>query len=249
MMLVYLAWTLAILGYIDQAQSRLNEALSLARRLRHPHTLADVLLSTNPVERITGSAEIQRHTEELIALATERGLPLNLGWATAYRGASLTALGQGQEGLSLIEQGMAGIRATGAVIGTPNLLMMLAGAYAKVGRASDGLDCLAEAAQIIEMTDERYGEAELYRLRGDLLNATGDLPVAELSYHQAVAVAKSQNAKLFELRASIGLARLMCKQGRCGEAHDLLAQIYDWFTEGFGAPDLKEAKALLALLR
>ena len=75
MMLAHLAWTLAIMGYIDQAQSRLNEALSVARRLRHPQTLADVLLSTNPVERIIGSPEIQRHTEELRALATERGLP------------------------------------------------------------------------------------------------------------------------------------------------------------------------------
>ena len=170
MMLAYLAWTLALLGHIDQARSRLNEALSEARRLGHAHTLADVLLSASSVESITGSPQMQRHAEELLALSTERGFPLNLGWATAYRGASLIALGQGQEGLSLITRGMAGIRATGAVTGTPDLLMMLAGAYARLGKPVDGLNCLAEAAQIIRTTDELYREAELHRLRGDLLN-------------------------------------------------------------------------------
>jgi class 3 adenylate cyclase/tetratricopeptide (TPR) repeat protein len=249
MMPAYLAWTLAVLGYIDQARSQLNEALAEARRLKHAHTLADVLLSASPVERIAGSPEMQQHAEELLVLSTERGLPLNLGWATAYRGASLIALGQGQEGLSLITQGMAGIRATGAVTGTPNMLMMLAGAYARLGKPVDGLNCLAEAAEIIETTDERYGEAELHRLRGDLLNATAGPSAAERSYHQAIAVAKPQGARLFELRASVSLARLWCKQDRRGEAHNLLAPIYGWFTEGFDAPDLKVAKALLDSLQ
>ena len=85
----------------------------------------------------------------------------------------------------------------------------------------------------------------MHRLRGDLLNATGDPSAAERSYHQALAVAKLQSAKLFELRASISLARLWCKQDKRGEARNLLAPIYGWFTEGFDAPDLKEAKALL----
>jgi class 3 adenylate cyclase/tetratricopeptide (TPR) repeat protein len=244
MMLAYLGWTLAVLGYIDQARSRLNEALSEARRLRHTQTLADVLLSASPVERIIGSPQMQGHAQELLALSTERGMPLHLGWATVYRGASLIALGQRQEGLSLIIRGRAEIRTTGAVTGTPDLLMMLAGAYARLGKPVDGLNCLAEAAQIIETTEERYGGAELHRLRGDLLNATGDQSAAEPSYHQALAVAKLQSAKLFELRASISLARLWCKQDRRGEARNLLAPIYGWFTEGFDAPDLKEAKAL-----
>jgi class 3 adenylate cyclase/tetratricopeptide (TPR) repeat protein len=249
MMLVYLAWTLAVLGYIDQARARLNEALSEARRLRHAQTLANVLLSANPVERITGSPEMQRHAEELLALSTERGLPLSLGWATAYRGASLIALGQEDEGLPLITEAMAGIRATGAVTGTPNMLMMLAGAYARLGKPVDGLSCLAEAAEIIERTDERYGEAELHRLRGDLQDAAVDPSAAERSYHEAIAVAKLQGAKLFELRASVSLARLWDKQDRRGEARNLLPPIYGWFTEGFDAPDLKEAKALLDSLQ
>jgi predicted ATPase len=92
---------------------------------------------------------------------------------------------------------------------------------------------------------ERVHEAELHRLQGDLLNATGDPTAAERDYSQAIAVARSQSAKLLELRASIGLARLWCRQGKRSEARDLLASIYGWFTEGFDAPDLKEAKALL----
>src|SRR5262249_15373394 len=161
-------------------------------------------------------------------LSTEHGLPLYLAWATALRGASLSALGQGQEGLSLITRGIAGVRATGAVSGTSGLLMMLAFAYARLGQPVDGLNCLAEAAQIIESTDERRREAAWHGVRGDLLNATGDPVAAERSYHQALEVAKRQSAKLLELRASISLARLCYQQDRRGEARNLLAPIYGW---------------------
>ncbi len=244
-MLANLAVTLAHLGYIDQARSRLNEALSEARRLRHAYTLALVLVYANWIASITRSPELQRHAEELRALSTEHGFSYFLGWVTAYRGASLTALGQAQEGLSLITQGLVAVRATGAVARTPHVLVMLAEACAMIGQPVDGLNCLAEAARIIETTEERNSEAELHRLRGYLLNATGDPSAAERNYHLALAVAKRQSAKLLELRASISLARLWCKQGKRGEARDLLASIYNWFTEGFDTPDLKEAKALL----
>jgi tetratricopeptide (TPR) repeat protein len=245
MMLASLAMTLAYLGYIDQARSRLNEALSEARRLRVASTLAEVLAFALTVEGIAGSPEYQRRAEELLALSTEHGLPVFLAWATVARGMSLTALGQGQEGLSLITRGIAGLRATGAVAGTSGALVLLARAYAMVGQPVDGLNCLAEAAQIIETTDERQPEAALHLVRGVLLNATGDPSAAERSYQQALAVAKLQSAKPLELRASISLARLWCKQDRRGEARDLLAPIYGWFTEGFDTLYLKEAKALL----
>jgi predicted ATPase len=158
---------------------------------------------------------------------------------------ALIASGQAQEGLTLLTQGLAAIRAAGSVAGTPSVLILLAETYAMLGQSGEGLNCLAEAARIIETTEERIGEAELHRLRGDLLRATGDLSAAEQNYHQALAVAKRQSAKLFELRASISLARLWCKQGKRGEARDLLASIYGWFTEGFDTPILEEAKALL----
>ena len=240
-----LGMTLARLGYIDRARSRLNDALLEARQLRHAQTLAEVLSIESTIDLITGSPEMQRHAEELLALSAEHGLPFYLAWATALRGMSLAALGQGQEGLSLITGGIAGMRATGSVSGTPGALVMLARAYAMVGQPADGLNCLAEAARIIETTEERMGEAALHRVRGDLLNATGDPSAAERSYQQALAVAKLQSAKLSELQASISVARLWSKQDRRGEARDPLAPIYGWFTEGFDTLSLKEAKALL----
>jgi predicted ATPase len=243
--LASLALTLTYLGYIDQARSRLNEALSEARELRRPHTKAEVLLTATTVDMITGSAETRRHVEELLALSTERGLPFYLAWATVLRGVLLTALGQGQDGLSQITRGIAEVRATGAVAGMPAALMMLAWAHARLGQPVDGLNCLAEAAQIIEATGERPVEASVHLLRGVLLNATSDPSAAERSYHQAIAVAKLQSAKFLELRASINLARLWCEQNRSGEARNLLAPIYGWFTEGFDTLDLKQAKALL----
>jgi class 3 adenylate cyclase/tetratricopeptide (TPR) repeat protein len=244
-MLASLACTLAYLGYIDQARSRLNQALSEARQLRTALAKAEVLFVASIVELIIGSPESQRNAEELLALSTEHGLPSFLAWAMVLRGASLTALGQGQEGLSLITRGIAEARATGAVGGTSAALVWLARAYAILGRPVDGLNCLAEAAQIIKKKDERNPEAELHSVRGDLLSATGDPSAAERSYLQAIAVAKLQSAKPLELRASISLARLCCKQDKRGQARDLLAPIYAWFTEGFDTPILKEAKALL----
>ena len=118
-MLAYLALTLAYLGYIDQARSRMDEALSEARRLRHVHTLAHVLRFANWLDWLTRSPMV--HMEEVLALSTEHGFPHYLGWALALRGRSLIALGQAQEGLALLTQGLAELRATGGVAGTPML--------------------------------------------------------------------------------------------------------------------------------
>jgi class 3 adenylate cyclase/tetratricopeptide (TPR) repeat protein len=197
MTLVQLAATLAQLGYIDRARSRMKEALLEARGLGHAHTLADVLSLAFAVDAITRSPEMQRHAEELLALSTEHGFPLFLGFATTHRGFSLTALGQAQEGLPLLTQGLAAARANGAVLGTPALLTGLAVAYAMLGQPVEGLKCLAEAAQIIETTGERVFEAALHAVRGELFNATGNQTAAEQSYHQALAVAARQSAKVF----------------------------------------------------
>ena len=114
-----------------------------------------------------------------------------------------------------------------------------------LGQPVEGLNHLAEAAQIVETTDERDVEAELHRLRGNLLNAIGDPSAAEKSYHRALTVAKRQSAKTWELLTAMSLARLWRSQGKRAEAHDLLAPIYRWFTEGFDTPVLQDAKALL----
>lgn len=244
-MLASLAETLAYLGYIDQARSRLEAAISEARRLGHAFTLAHVLVLANWTVSIISSPNLQPSAEELLTLATEYAFDLYSAYAIAFRGRSLTALGHAQEGLTLLTQALVAVRATGAVLRTPTLLVWLAHAHALLGQLGEGLNCLAEAEQIIESTDERVNEAELHRVGGELLNATSNPSVAEPSFRHALIVAERQHAKLFELRASIGLARLWRDQGRREDARNLLAPVYAWFTEGFDAPDLVEAKAVL----
>jgi class 3 adenylate cyclase/tetratricopeptide (TPR) repeat protein len=245
MRLSYLSLTLVYLGYIDQARSRINEALWWARQRRNAHNQARVLVYAIRIDWVTRSLELEQHTKELLTLSSEHGLSLFEGWATAYRGLSLTARGQTHEGLSLLSQGLESIRAAKTVVTTPGLLVGLAEAHAMVGRPVEGLKYLTEAAQIIETTEERVHEADLYRVRGDLLNAAGDQSAAEQDYRQATAVAQQQSAKLFELRSAASLARLWRDQGKIADARARLAPIYRWFTEGFDAPDLVEAKALL----
>jgi len=245
MMLAQLAVTLTHLGYIDQGRVRLNEAISEARRLRQALTLPNVLYRGTWIESIIRSAKIQQYAEEGLALSTEHGFPLFLGWAIAARGWGLVTVGQVREGLALLTQGLTAVRATGAVSSTPRLYMWLAEAHAMLGQPVEGLTCLAEAAQIIETTGERHNEAELHRLRGNLLYATGDSSVAEESYHQAFAIAKRQSAKLWELLSAMSLARLWRDQGKGTQARKLLAAVYGWFTEGFDTPVLQDAKALL----
>jgi tetratricopeptide (TPR) repeat protein len=246
-MLVCLAVTLAYLGFIDQARSRMNEALSEARHLREAQaqTLAGVLLYATRLESITRSAGLQLRAEELLALSTEHGFRYHLGWATVARGRWLTAIGKAQDGLTLLTQGLAAVGATGNVVGTPDALIGIAEAYTSLGQPVEGLNCLSEAGRIIDITDERLGEAELHRVRGDLLKATGDRGAAERSYRQALAAAERQGAKLFELRVATSLGRHWRDEGKRIQARDLLAPVYGWFTEGFDTPILEEAKALL----
>jgi class 3 adenylate cyclase/tetratricopeptide (TPR) repeat protein len=240
----YASNTLALLGYIDQGRSRIGEALSLRHRIRNGPTLARVLGFANMLDHLTGSRLI--YVEEMLALATEQKFPEWFGWALVYRGLALATLGQAQEALALLTQGIGQLRAIGMVASLPWLLARLANVTAMLGRSADAWTYLAEAARIVEATDARMYEAEvLHRIPGDLLAAAGDQSGAEGHYRQAIAVAERQSAKLDQLRAATSLARLWRDQGKRAEARDLLASIYGWFTEGFDAPVLKEAKALL----
>ena len=172
--LCFLAVTLLCLGYIEQGRALTNQALSEARRLKRAHTLATALLFMCRAGWLADSPhDMQRHAEELVALANEHGFSLWLSGGMIYRGWSLTALGQAEEGVASLTQGLAATRATGAVQGTPVILTSLAQAYAKLGRLPESQTCLAEAGQIIEATDERWSEAELHRVRGDVLNIAG----------------------------------------------------------------------------
>ncbi len=140
---------------------------------------------------------------------------------------------------------MAAYRATGALVSVPSMLLCLADCHRHAGEPREGLKYLDEAACLIAATDMRAVEADIYRLRGELLLVVGDRAAAEAKFLQAIDVARRQKAKLLELQAASMLARLWRDQGKRAEAHDLLAPVYQWFTEGFDAPDLKDARALL----
>jgi predicted ATPase len=155
--------------------------------------------------------------------------------------------GQREEGLAQIRQGLSAYRATGAALGVPYLCTVLADVSAHLGHTEEGLQALAEAHALVEQHEERWWEAELYRLRGVLLLRQTETPQeeAEACLQRALDVARRQEAKALELRAAMSLSRLWLQQGKRQEAHSMLAPVYGWFTEGFDTADLQEAKALL----
>jgi predicted ATPase len=189
-----------------------------------------------------------------IALINEQGLASNfLAMATCLQGWALVAQGQREVGLAQMRQGLAVHQASGQEIQRPWLLGMLAEACAYAGQLDEGLRLVSEALERAQQSGERGWEAELYRLKGELLlHAEGDVQntavTAEACFQQALAVARRQQAKSFELRAAMGLGRRWQQQGKQAEAHELLASIYGWFTEGFDTADLQEAKTLLEAL-
>jgi predicted ATPase len=251
--LSYDACCLWCLGYPDQALRRSQEALALARELDHPYSLADVLYFAgclfNKMRR--DAPALKDNAEELMRLSHEK-VPGWSGTGTRFWGKALAMLGQVQEGMAQMREGMAVDQSMDVRCYLSGTLRSLAEAQAKAGQPGEGLTTLAEALAFVEETDERHWEAELYRLKGELLLMQGDEAGAEASFHQAescfqhaVEVARRQQAKSWELRATASLCRLWQEQGRMGEARQMLAAIYGWFTEGFDTPDLKEAEALL----
>jgi predicted ATPase len=182
-----------------------------------------------------------------VAVASEHGFPLwagagwiLLGWASAQRGEATT-------GIARIRDGMATFEATGARLCAPLFLTLLAEALALAGRVEEGLAALDEALAKAAASGERGWNAEIHRLCGELAGRLPypDLAKAEDLFRTALAIAREQGTRGYELRAAVSLARLCRDHGRRAEARDLLAPVYGWFTEGFGTPDLKEAKALL----
>jgi len=192
----------------------------------------------------------QERAAALISLATNQGFPQWMALGALLRGWALAQQGQAQEGITQITQGLMTYRATGAELGRPYLLALLAEAHGTIGEPEAGLDVLKEALALADTTDERWCEAELYRLKGELLlqQNSANQTEAEACFHQAIAIAQNQQAKSFELRTATSLARLWQQQGKRQEAHDLLAPVYNWFTEGFDTADLKDAKMLLDTL-
>jgi len=178
-------------------------------------------------------------------VATEQGFPHYRAEGTIYRGWGKVKNGNVAEGLLLLRSGASAYRATGAVSWVPYYIALLAAACEISGRVEEGLALLDEALQISERTGERWFLAELSRRKGQLLLRQGHTEAAEELYRKALGIAREQEAKLWELRAAVSLARLRRDQGRHAEARDILGPVYGWFTEGFDTPDLKEAKSLL----
>ncbi len=189
-----------------------------------------------------------------------------LAWATIVRGWALAAQGQEEEGIAQMRQGLAAYRATGSELARTCFLALLAEVYGKAGQPEEGFTVLAEALAQVGKTEERWYEAELYRLYGELLLRRSErekgrqgegetfphspaLPFPHSSpeecFRKAIDIARKQQAKSLELRAATSLARLWQQQGKKAEARALLAPVYHWFTEGFDTKDLQEAKALL----
>jgi predicted ATPase len=250
--LLWLSQALLALGNPEQAQVRQDEALAFARELAHPNTIAQALFCDCAFHQLLRDGRAtQAEAEELIALTTECGLPLWRAAGMVIRGWALAAGGRAEDGIALIRRGLADYRATGAELFSPYFLALLADAHGRADQAAIGLSLLADALGAVEQTGVRWIEAELHRLQGELRLALPepDHSEAEACFLRAMAIAREQQAKLSGLRAATSVGRLWAEQGRRAEAHDLLAPVYDWFTEGFDTADLKNAKALLDELR
>jgi predicted ATPase len=186
--------------------------------------------------------------DELIGLADERGSPYWKAHGTAVRGWLLALTGKASDAVRAITSGRSGIaslRSTGATFCEPQHLQHLAIAYAELGQLDDAWRCIDDAIDEIEKSKVKWGEAEVHRIAGEIaLKSLGpDTEKAEKYFDHALAVARQQQAKSWELRAATSLARLWRDQGKVQQAHE--APVYGWFTEGFDTLDLKEAKALL----
>ena len=172
---------------------------------------------------------------------------MSLAFGMILRGSVLAKQGAREQGIAHIQRGLADHRATGGALRQTFWLALLVEAHMEAGSVDEALIVLADALSVIEKTGERWCEAELYRLKGELLLKRGDSKASEAQYclEHAIEIARIQTAKSFELRATISLAQLLAKQDRRNEARLMLSEIYDWFTEGFETADLKDAKALL----
>jgi predicted ATPase/class 3 adenylate cyclase len=243
-----LARILWLLGYPDQALSSIHTALTRAQELARPFSLAEAFYHAACLHQLRREVfQTQERAEAAMALARDQGFPSWLLYSTIVHGWALSAQGQHAQALAQIPQALTVLQATGQRQALPYYLAQLAEVYGRGGDDAAGLQRLAEALAVVDDTEERWWEAELYRLKGELLQqqATGSSEEAEACFHQALDIARHQQAKLLELRAAMRLARLWQRQGKRAAAHALLAPIYSWFTEGFDTPDLQEARALL----
>ena len=242
------SWMLWHCGYPEQSAQAADRALALSRQLGHAHTLAHALSFAGMAavlarDVVTACA----NGNDCVALASENGFPfwaawgqMSLGWAHAQQGEATT-------GIARIRDGLAAIKATGSCSLAPLCLTLLAEALLLDGEIEKALTVLDDALAKAAVSGERGWDAEIHRLRGEVIarSPCPDPAKAEDLFRTALATAREQGTRGYELRAATSLARLWGGQGRRGEARDLLAPVYGWFTEGFNTADLGDAKGLL----
>ena len=247
------AFSLWFLGYPEEARRLNEEAVALAERLNHPYSLAAALDFSAWVDQLRGdSVAAQKHAENAIAISIKHDFVFWLLTAMILRGWALTASNRVEEGIAQMLQALAGYEQTGAGILRPYYLALLADVYRRIGKETEAIQRLDEAEAAVQANDERWWEAELYRLKGELTlmqasqsTRSDSEKTAESYFDKARRVASNQGAKSLELRAATSLGRLWIKQGKVPEATRMLGEAYGCFEEGLDIPDLQEAKALL----
>jgi predicted ATPase len=241
------ALTLWLLGYPDQACTRMDQALALGQNDSQSIRFVITLRFAVMLHHILRETELVRtRSEELIALCTKYGFSHYLAAGMMHKGWLLTMQGERALGIAQLQQNLTAQMETGRRIFISYELALLSETYWMAGQYIEGLATVQEGLAVVEQTGECFWQAELLRLKGELLLAHGaDAPEVEPCYRQAVEIACQQNAKSLELRATISLSRLWQTQGKRTEARQMLAAIYGWFSEGFDTLDLQEAVALL----
>ena len=250
--LSYRSWALWMLGYPEAALADVENAVKEARELGHPLTLIYALFHGSLTRMLCGNYPAAiAEAYESVALADEKGAVVFKGLAMLAHGSSLAVAGKATDAIQVITSGISALQTTGAAIWAPLSSSCLARAYAELGQFDEAWRCIGEAMARVETTKERRWEAEVNRTIGEiaLISPEPDAAKAEAYFERALAIARAQQAKSWELRAAMSMARLWRDQGKRQQAHDLLAPVYGWFTEGFDTLDLKEAKLLLEQLK
>jgi predicted ATPase len=240
------AWALWQLGYPEQALTCYEQGLALAKDLGHPQIVAHAYNWGMPLHQFCGDREkVQELAEVALELTSEQALANYYTDAIILKGWLLAEDGQPKDAIPLMTKALAERQTRGTMFLQPYYMGLLAQAYVRADDIAEALRLLTDAIERVHNTGEGWIEADLHNMKGDLLLASGKQDKAEACLRKTLQIASAQNVKSYELRAATSLARLFAEQGKHAQAHELLAPVYDWFTEGFDTADLKEAKALL----
>jgi predicted ATPase len=237
-----------VLGYPEAALADADHALKDAREIGQAVTLMTALLTISLTHLCCGSyATANVLVDELVALANEKGASLWGASGMSRKGCLLAAVGEASNAVQMVTSAITALRSTGSTVLMPLYLPYLARAYAEIGQHDAALRSIGEAMTAVETTKERWCEGDIHPIAGEiaLISPEPNAAKAEAHFERALATARAQKARSWELRAAMSMARLWRDQDKRQQAHDLLAPVYGWFTEGYDTLDLKEAKALL----